>query len=227
MDIIPVIDIRNRVAVRAIAGRRDDYRALVSPLARTSAPLDVARGLMSLHAFKALYVADLDAIEGRGDNRLAVRAIRESFPRLELWVDAGFRRAEDARDWLAMENVVAVFGSETLQSLAALESLAGETRVILSLDFKEGAFLGPDGLLAASALWPGRVIVMTLDRVGADGGPDFARLQDICAVAGGRAVIAAGGVRGPDDIMALEAAGADGALVASALHDGRLSAALA
>lgn len=225
MDIIPVIDIRKGVAVRAIAGRRDDYLPLVSPLARTSAPIDVAEGLMSLHAFKALYIADLDAIEGRGDHRGEVRAIAGRFPGLSLWVDAGFRRAGDARDWLAIESVMAVYGSETLVSIAALESLAGDARAILSLDFRGGLLLGPSALLSSSAHWPPRVIVMSLDRVGAGAGPDLDRLAEIRAAASGRAVIAAGGVRGPDDLLALEDAGADGALVASALHDRKLTAA--
>lgn len=225
MDVIPVIDIRNGVAVRAIAGRRSDYRPLVTPLARSSAPLDVAEGLMALHAFRALYIADLDAIEGRGDNLATVRAISARFPDLHLWIDAGFRCAEDARDWLALKNVAAVFGSETLGSLASLENIAADARAILSLDFKEGAFLGPDGLLAAPARWPTRVLVMTLDRVGAGSGPDLERLEAIRRVAGDRTVVAAGGVRGGDDLVALRMAGADGVLVASALHDGALAAA--
>jgi phosphoribosylformimino-5-aminoimidazole carboxamide ribotide isomerase len=37
-------------------------------------------------------------------------------------------------------------------------------------------------------------------------------------------IVAGGGVRGPDDLDSLERAGCDAALVASALHDGRLSA---
>jgi HisA/HisF family protein len=220
MDIIPVIDIRSGVAVRAVAGRRAEYGPLVTPLARTSAPLDVADGLMALHAFETLYIADLDAIEGRGDNLAVVRAIAGRFPRLRLWVDAGFARAEDARDWSAMENVASVFGSETLGSLDALESF--DARAILSLDFRGQALLGPEGLLAASAAWPQRVIVMTLDRVGAGLGPDLHRLASVRRVAADRAVIAAGGVRGPGDLVALGKAGAAAALVATALHEGRV-----
>jgi phosphoribosylformimino-5-aminoimidazole carboxamide ribotide isomerase len=37
-------------------------------------------------------------------------------------------------------------------------------------------------------------------------------------------IIAGGGVRGPDDLRAMADAGCDAALVASALHDGRLTA---
>jgi phosphoribosylformimino-5-aminoimidazole carboxamide ribotide isomerase len=221
MDITPVIDIRNGVAVRAVAGRRAEYRPLVTPLAKTSAPLDVATGLMSLGDFRTLYIADLDAIEGRGDNRAAVREIARRFPKVSLWVDAGFRRADDTRDWLATETVEAVFGSESIESLAVLERLPA--RAILSLDFRADELLGPEGMLSASALWPRRVIVMTLDRIGAGAGPDFDKLTSVRELAGDRAVIAAGGVRGQEDILGLKTAGAAGALVATALHEGRVT----
>ncbi|MBC8130797.1 MAG: nickel transporter, partial [Rhizobiaceae bacterium] len=44
--------------------------------------------------------------------------------------------------------------------------------------------------------------------------------------AGATAVFAAGGVRDEDDLMRLEKAGIAGALVASALHDGRIDRAV-
>jgi phosphoribosylformimino-5-aminoimidazole carboxamide ribonucleotide (ProFAR) isomerase len=71
MEVIPVIDIRHGVVVRAVAGRRADYR----PLAGMSAPIAVARRLCAVHPFRALYIADLDAIEGRPDNREIILAI--------------------------------------------------------------------------------------------------------------------------------------------------------
>jgi phosphoribosylformimino-5-aminoimidazole carboxamide ribotide isomerase len=66
---------------------------------------------------------------------------------------------------------------------------------------------------------------MTLDRVGTGGGPDIAALRRLVLQGSGRAVFAAGGVRGEEDITDLAAAGVAGALVATALHDGRLTAA--
>jgi len=64
---------------------------------------------------------------------------------------------------------------------------------------------------------------MTLARVGAGAGPDFARLRDIKAMAGDRSVIAAGGVRDEADLRSLVALGIEGALVATSLHDGTLT----
>jgi phosphoribosylformimino-5-aminoimidazole carboxamide ribotide isomerase len=64
---------------------------------------------------------------------------------------------------------------------------------------------------------------MTLARIGSDAGPDFERLAAISRRAENRAVYLAGGARGRADIEKARAAGAAGVLVASALHDGRLS----
>jgi phosphoribosylformimino-5-aminoimidazole carboxamide ribotide isomerase len=64
MEIIPVIDVMGGVVVRARMGQRDRYRPIATPLSATSDPVDVARGLLAVHAFKTLYVADLDAIAG-------------------------------------------------------------------------------------------------------------------------------------------------------------------
>jgi phosphoribosylformimino-5-aminoimidazole carboxamide ribotide isomerase len=65
---------------------------------------------------------------------------------------------------------------------------------------------------------------MTLDRVGSDGGPDIERLQDIIRRAGSRRIYAAGGIRDRADLDRVRAAGAAGALIASALHARKISA---
>ena len=72
--------------------------------------------------------------------------------------------------------------------------------------------------------WPHAVIVMTLARVGSGEGPDLQRVAAIVARAGGRRIYAAGGVRNRADIEALHAAGAAGALIATALHAGTIKA---
>ena len=71
--------------------------------------------------------------------------------------------------------------------------------------------------------WPDRLIVMNIERVGGDAGPDFDRLRAIRAIAGAHAVFAAGGLRDGRDLAEFKALGCAGALVATALHDGRLN----
>ena len=65
---------------------------------------------------------------------------------------------------------------------------------------------------------------MTLARVGSGAGPDLQRLATIRDAASGRRVYAAGGVRHAGDLANLARAGIAGALVASCLHNGCLSA---
>ncbi len=78
--------------------------------------------------------------------------------------------------------------------------------------------------MAEPALWPQRVIVMTLARVGSGAGPDLARLAAIQSIASGREIYAAGGVRDAADLWALKEAGVSGALIATALHERRIVA---
>ena len=225
MRVIPVIDLMGGVVVRAQGGARATYRPIQTPLAAGAQAGDVVAGFLRLHPFEEVYVADLDAIEGRGDHDALVGDLAARFPAASFWVDRGAGSLPQAQQWLARNAGHLVIGSESQRDLALLAALREHPRIALSLDFRGDAFLGPPGLLASPALWPRRVIAMTLARVGGGGGPDLARLGRVIAAAGGREVIAAGGLRDSGDLRALAQAGAAGVLVASALHDGRLGAA--
>lgn len=218
MEVIPVIDLKGKQVVRAKMGERQFY----APLTPTSAPAEVIQGFLALHPFRTIYVADLDAIEGKGSHDDVLAALQAGFPDLAFWVDRGVRTRLEAETWLLGNRSDLIVGSESWQDPEALAALRADPRVILSLDFRGEAFLGPQALLDDANLWPQRLIVMTLARVGGDAGPDFARLAAIVQKAGARRAYAAGGLRGKDDLKTLRDAGAAGVLVASALHDGRL-----
>jgi phosphoribosylformimino-5-aminoimidazole carboxamide ribotide isomerase len=222
MEIIPVLDLKGGVVVRARMGERHLYAPIATPLAATSDPLDVARGLLAVHPFATLYVADLDAIEGRGDNSAALRRVKLGCPGVSLWVDNGIADAGAAARWLDAGLGSLVLGSETQADAALVRSLAADDRVILSLDFRGPAFQGPSEIPDDPSAWPTRVIAMTLARVGSGAGPDLGRLAEVRRIAAGRRVYAAGGVRDAADLAALAHASIAGALVATALHDGRL-----
>jgi phosphoribosylformimino-5-aminoimidazole carboxamide ribotide isomerase len=146
---------------------------------------------------------------------------------VRFWVDNGIATAADATAWLRRTRDCLVIGSESQSDTALLRTLmqAPEAgRLALSLDFRGEDFQGPAAIWQQPALWPDRVIAMTLARVGADQGPDLARLETVRGLAGPRAVYAAGGVRGRGDVEALRGIGVSGALVASALHSGALDA---
>ncbi len=208
--------------VRARMGDRASYRPIESVLSRTSDAVDVVRGLLALYPFPILYVADLDAIQRKGDGLPALRRIRAEFPSLRMWIDNGAADAE-ALDAIIVDNLGApVIGSESQRDSSLVAAHEDSSRVVLSLDFRGDAFQGPSEILAEPNVWPRRVIAMTLGRVGSGAGPDLARLAAIRSIARGRELYAAGGVRDAADLSALKCAGVSGALIASALHDGRL-----
>lgn len=226
MLLIPVIDLKGGIVVHARRGARESYAPLASPLCASAQAVDVAAGFLALAPFRALYVADIDAITGAGDNAPVVAALGRAFPKVELWVDAGEARAEAVRARAAAGLGTSVVGTESLgEGLDARELL--RAGAILSLDHDGTGPLGPRAVHEDASLWPERVIVMTLARVGSGEGPDLDALRRVRARRPDIAVYAAGGVRGPQDLDALAAAGAAGVLVASALHDGRIDAACA
>ena len=226
-SVIPVIDLKGGAVVHARAGDRARYEPIRSLLAQGSKPAAILDGLLRLAPFSHCYIADLDAIEGRGDHRALIARLTQRYSGVEFWTDCGVATAEAAAS-VAADGAIPVLGSESLAAAseltAALEGL-GPAGCVLSLDYRGEDFLGPAEIETRTELWPDRVIAMTLSRVGSGVGPDLARLAKLQRQIGRRRIFADGGVRGLADLKGLAAMGVAGALVASALHDGRLNGA--
>ncbi|HUG89533.1 MAG TPA: HisA/HisF-related TIM barrel protein [Planctomycetaceae bacterium] len=235
MRIVPVLDLLDGLVVRGVAGRRDEYRPVASILTGTPTPHAVARAFRERLGLDTLYVADLDAILHDRPNVLLYRElIGDGF---ELLVDAGVRDAERIRAVLDAGAAAAVVGLETLPDAALLEQAIadhGAERIIFSLDLASGRPLGATSAwrtddafeIAADAFARGvrRMIVLDLAAVGVGAGvptiPLCRRLRDAFPEL---RLITGGGIRGPADLEELAPLGLEGVLVASALHDGRLT----
>ena len=222
--LIPVIDLVDGRVVRAVRGERQTYRPIESALVAGSEPVAVARALLARSGSPVLYVADLDAIRHARPQREALAQLLAALPGVTLWLDAGFADPADARARVGQPGgrLRPVYASESLESAAALDEVAGDPAAILSLDCRHARPMDRAGCWQRPSAWPATLIVMTLDRVGAAAGPDLDTFGRLRAVAPDRTWIGAGGLRDSSDLAAAEAAGAAGWLVASALHDGRL-----
>lgn len=234
--IIPVIDVLGGRVVRAVGGRRDEYKRLVSRLTESTEPAEVAQRLVEHARADTLYVADLDAVAGTR----APTALHLGPTRTKVWLDRGVRTFDDLERWPHDPDWMPVIGSETVHDPARLARtmfVQGYSGVV-SVDLKGGHLLtprGPEMEVSAEAgayidtfASVGRcraVILLDLSAVGEGNGPgevvlyllDQLRYQwpDLEFIAGG-------GVRNRDDVKRLANAGADAVLVASALHDGML-----
>lgn len=222
MKPVAVLDLMQGRAVHARRGERGAYKPVVSSLVAGAGPLEVAAALLALFPFDTLYIADLDAILGRGDNAAALGALRRRFPGVDIWLDAGHGSAQ-ALEACRSSGFTPVLGSESQRDLSLLEA-ARRRDAVLSLDFRDGVPLGPAEIAERPELWPRRVIALDLVRVGSKLGPDLELLASVRMRAPQADVYAGGGVRDGADLEALRATGAAGVLLASALHDGNITA---
>lgn len=221
MIVIPVIDLLAGHAVLARQGRRDDYRPVDSPLCRAGAALPLARSLCTGLGARHLYIADLDAIQGRGDHLDLIAAIRAALPAVELWVDAGLRDPEALTAWRSAIDARPVIGSESWSSTAAIP----DADAILSIDMDGRGLRDPSAIVRDPRRRPRDLILMNLQRVGSAQGPDLDLLAAWRHEAPEASLYLAGGVRDAADLDAAAEAGAAGVLLASAIHDGRIGAA--
>ncbi len=223
--VIPVLDLKGGRAVHAVAGRRADYAPIMSPFGPAEDPAAIARGLLDVTGSPALYVADLDAIEGVGNHFELLRGLSYSLPDITLWVDAGFSDVADCAFWLPL-GATLVIGSESLEAVddwREITAAFGDS-VVLSLDRGPEGKRGPEPLFSDPELWPARLIAIDLSRVGTGDGPGLEQLGTILDMADGKcAVFAGGGVRNASDLAAIKAMDAAGALTATALHTGAIT----
>jgi phosphoribosylformimino-5-aminoimidazole carboxamide ribotide isomerase len=228
MRIVPVLDLKGGIVVHARRGQRAQYAPLHSPLVDGCEPVAVARALCDAAGAGTLYVADLDAIAGAP---VDVGMIASLSTVAEIWVDAGATTREGT-DALARAGAARnIVGTESLRP-GAIDRADGSPWV-LSVDLRDGRLISPRPELAgheaaaaaplAITLGVREVLVIDLARVGSGSGPPLHAVGTLAAALPGVAIYAGGGVRDDDDLRALEAAGATGALVATALHEGRIT----
>lgn len=239
MQIIPVLDLKHGVVVRGVAGDRDRYAPVESRLTDSSAPLEVARAIRAEFGLDRIYVADLDAIMSQAPNVDVWRTLKDDG--FQLLIDAGIRDFSDARRVRNIDCGDMIVALETIPGPELLDQLftecgigSGGGGVYFSLDLQDGRPLGRldawpsnDPLeIAARAVDAGisSMIVLDLASVGADGGVST---LDLCQEIHDRhpqvALVTGGGIRNGVDLRKLASGPIDGVLIASALHDGRIT----
>lgn len=227
--IVPVIDILDGRVVRAVGGRRGEYKPIRSMLTDSTEPGAVARALVDAAAATWLYVADLDGIMHRLPSVRSVQAIKEAV-RVPVLCDGGFRSARDAAAYHQC-GVGYVVGTET--GLPATLAELNPELCFLSVDLFDGKIMGDWAAWGASAadavveligrayeLGVRRVILLDLARVGTGSGTGTEQFVAECTQRFHKLnVFCGGGVGSWSDVVRLRNAGATGVLVSSALHD--------
>jgi len=236
--IVPVLDLKGGVAVHARRGQRDAYAPVHSTLAPSADPVELARAFRTRLGCDACYVADLDAITGRGDHGATIQAI--AGVGLRVWLDAGVATAVDAERAIRNGAGRVIVGTETLREVKELAAITAAVQpagadAVLSLDLDDGhlrggspAVAGLDPVEVATLAWDAGIhgfIVLDLARVGAGSGVATGAASRLRRALPGAEIAVGGGVRNASDLRELDRAGFDAALVATALHTGAITAA--
>jgi phosphoribosylformimino-5-aminoimidazole carboxamide ribotide isomerase len=246
MDIVPVLDLSRGLAVWAQGGDRARYE----PVASALVPEEVGDAVALMQAFRrrlgatSSYVADLDAIQGGAVQRTLIRELAQLETGFAgaIMVDAGAHTPESTFEVLSCGASQVVVGLETLRAftdLAHIVRVVGPDRVVFSVDLRAGspilhpgmddvAGAQPDAVtLTAQAVEAGVSTLLLLDlaRVGMGCGADVGLLEELRLRFPEIRLLAGGGVLARRDLERMRDAGCDGALVASAIHAGTISAA--
>ena len=233
--IIPVVDLRNGVAVRAVAGDRANYKQLDNAVFKSNDLCRIIEVLLKLSRSNVLYVANLNGIAGDNSYDWILYEIIRKFSKVEIWLDNGFQDLGELESFhkrfstwsekkgysrCSGENLVPVFGTETITDNSSYKKIFSTLeKAILSIDKKNNVILGLVTIDTILGLLPKRVILMNLDKVGTDSGPDLNWLQTMTQRNLKVEFFGAGGLRDQDDYEIVARYKAAGWLVGSVLFN--------
>ena len=212
MELVLAMDLKNNLVVHGKSGQRETYKPLDWGCSPTAEPARFVKAICP----RSIYIADLDRISGSGSHDTLVRECALRVGR--CYVDRGCRGPDDLLDGYHITNIV---GTETGGS-----DLSQYRGGFLSLDLKGGRVIpsgrDPSDLLRQANDWKfDGCIILNISAVGTESGLDPALLASMRA-AYHRKLFWGGGVATPDDLFRLRDAGFDGAIIATALHHGKV-----
>lgn len=224
-EVIPAIDVLEGRVVRLAQGRREAVTI------EGGDPVELARRFAAEGAMR-LHLVDLDgAFSGTPTLDLVARVAQAGG--LPLQVGGGYRGADAIEAALDAGADRVMVGTAAL-SPSFLDEAAtrfGEALVV-AIDVRDGS-VAVDGWTRASDVTAAelarrcaqagvaRLLVTSASRDGSLAGPDLALLAEVLPC--GLPVLAAGGIASTADLVALRAAGCEGAVAGSALLRGRFT----
>ena len=223
-ELIPVLDLMSKIAVSGKSGIRDTYKPLETIYSETPDPVEIAISLKR-QGFKRIYVADLDAIEGKGSNLEIVRRINHVLPVMLDWGVRDIRGFTFALDY-AQKIIIATETVNSWEDLKVICEKFPKERITISVDIKDGQILGKSLSTTFSEiksellqLKPEEIILLDISSVGTLTGfnqdilKEFQGMED--------SLILGGGIT-PEEIKNLIEQGLSKFLVGTALHAGEM-----
>lgn len=226
MIAIPALDLRDNACVQLVGGSFEREKVRVD---------DPVRVVMEFreYGFRNLHVVDLDAATERGSNAEIVRRIL-GFDDLSVQVGGGIRTMSQITDALESGASRVVVGTRAIedQSWLCVAASRFPSAIIVAADVRDRQVLTHgwtresqnsvfDVIDVLNTLPIAGVLVTAVHREGLMEGADLELMKEVVD-ASGFPVYAAGGIKGMDDLRALDDSGVSAAIIGMALYTGAL-----
>ena len=227
MELWAAIDLMGGTAVTLVQGRPDDRTVWKGN------PVEFAQRWQAEGA-DGIHLVDLDSAFSNGDNDSTVSEIVDAVE-IPVELGGGLRTIQKAKNWLnagVSRVVIGTMAYRDPSTLGELLAAEGPEKVVVAADYRDGVIVvkgwregeGMSVFAAAKKFADAGVTNLLTTSVGRDGmaaGPDVETVKSL-AEETSLEIIASGGIRNIEDLVALERAGANGAIVGRALYDGGL-----
>ncbi|MDR2966442.1 MAG: HisA/HisF family protein [Methanobacteriaceae archaeon] len=225
IEIIPVLDLMNSIAVSGKSGNRNSYTPLSTFYSSNSDPVSIVQSL-KINGANQIYIADLDLIEKQGHNLDKIKIINTMLP---IMLDAGIKDVKSFKFFLefAFKLVVATETLESLEELYKIFDSFPKERIVVSVDIKDEQLFSQNINMTITdfkkeliAINPNEIILLNISNVGTESGFDknlidtFSELKD--------KLILGGGIT-KNEINVLSKQGIKKVLVGSSLHNGEIN----
>ena len=211
MNIIPAIDIKGGMVVRAMGGNRKYYQPVHISLNQSSDPIVFTRKIVQLYHPSVIYLADLDSLNNDGDNTNIIIELCNLFKNIIFWVDVGNRKIRS----LEKNNIIHVMCSECLKKIKNINYIYKNH--IYSYDYKDG-IIGFKYFQKLDSKYKNKIILMNMSDVGTSKGPDYKHIKRTCR-SSKKEYYVAGGISSVFDIIRLRNMKVNGVIVSSILFN--------
>ena len=227
MKIYPAVDIHDGKCVRLKEGNLEKKDIFYEN------PVDAAK-MWEQKGAEALHIIDLNgAFNGKMGNKSIVEEIIKSVS-IPVQVGGGLRRIEDITDALSTGAARVIIGTGAVLDEELLETGLKKymDRIAVSIDAIDG-FVAIKGWVnvsefsaynfASKIVGKGckNIIYTDISRDGTLIGPNIDGIEKMCNVEGAR-IIASGGVKSIDDLLAIKRTGSEGVIIGKALYTGAI-----
>ncbi len=225
MRIYPAVDIYDGKCVRLKEGNLEKKEIFYEN------PVDAAK-MWEQKGAQALHIIDLNgAFNGKMGNRAAVEKIINSVS-IPVQIGGGLRSIADLTEALNTGAAKVIIGTGAVLDEELLEKGIEKylDRIAVSIDAIDG-FVAIKGWVNVSefsaynfaskivAKGCKNIIYTDISRDGTMSGPNLDGIEKMCNVEGVR-IIASGGVKSIDDLLAIKRTGAEGVIIGKALYAG-------